>query len=887
MNTIRSIIDRLRKFFPRRQNGISLDEVRRRAETRFGDTKQINELSRDMRGIPRIEAFLQDLRFGLRMMRKNLGFTIIAVMTLGLGIGANTGIFSVLRQVLLQRLAVPHPEELVLLYSPGPTEGHVSSDEGDGSESFSYPMYRDLRDHTTVFAGLAAKAHFPVSLATRGQTERADAELVSGNYFEVLGVHPTIGRTLQQDDAAYEGSNPVVMLGYDFWQKRFGGEPGILNQSMLINNRPMTVVGVAQSGFQGIQLGQVPDLYIPITMKRSITPSWDGLSDHLDRWVKVIGRLKPGVSQERAMAGIAPVYHALLLDELPLNTGLNSQKKAEFLAKQVVLKSGSRGRPLLENDTRQQLLTLMAMVGLVLLIACANVAALQTARGAARQKEIALRLSVGASRWRLIRQLLIESCVLSMFGAVLGLAIAKWISDGLVRFATANGADGLTSALSLPVLLFAMAVAIFSGVFLGIAPALRSTRVELVSTLKEQAGSLSSGRANASLRKGLVVFQVALTLLLVTAAGGFVRSLFNLKHVDLGLQPTNILQFSIAPELNGYDNQRSLEFFLRLEERIAALPGVRSLSGVESPIIAGDDWGSNVTVEGEPAETAGSHHVLRNGVGSGHFSNLGIPLLEGREFMPQDRPTSPKVAIINETMAKTFFPTASAVGRHMKFGGGDGPLNIEIVGVVANSHHTSVNEKPKEFVYIPYNQEQSIGHLTYYVRTSQNPVALASSVRKTLGELDSRLPIYEEQTLLEQINRQLSNDRLVALMATIFGSLAALLAAIGIYGLLAYTVAQRTREIGVRMALGAAPQRVRRMIIEDILRLVAMGILLGLPLAYGLGQVVNSLLYGTKVFEAQSVTIALLTLGIVAAIAGYIPSRRATKIDPTIALRYE
>jgi putative ABC transport system permease protein len=870
------------------KRGMSEEEARRQALIQFGGTERAKEEHRETRGLPAAELLLQDLRFGLRMLRKNPGFTAIAVMTLALGIGANAGIFSVMQQVLLQRLPVPHPEELALLYAPGITQGHVSSDEGDGSESFSYPMYKDLRDHNSVFAGLAAKANFPVSLASRGQTERAEAELVSGNYFDVLGVHPSIGRALQSEDSTAEGSNPVIMLGYGYWKHRFGGDTRILNESVLINDQAMTVVGVVQPEFNGIQLGQVPDVFIPITMKHAITPSWNGLSDHKDYWVKLIGRLKPGMSREQAMAGIAPAYHALLAEELPLNTGWNDQQKKEFVAKKIVLKSGARGRPLLENDTKQSLLALMAMVGLVLLIACANVAALQTARGAARQKEIALRLSLGAGRWRLIRQLVIESCLLSFLGAMLGLVVASWISHAMVHFAQINDvADGLSSSLSAPVLLFAVGVAILSGIFFGVAPAFRTTRVELVSTLKEQGGSLSSGTAHASLRKGLVISQVAFTLLLVVLAGGFVRSLFNLKHVNLGLQPTNVLQFSVAPELNGYSKERCLDFYRRLEERIAGLPGVRSLSGVEEPVIANSDWGSNVSVEGEPAETAGTHHALRNGVGDKHFSNLGIPLLQGREFTNQDGPTSPKVTIINQTMAKTFFSNGSAVGRHMKFGGGTGALDIEIVGVVQDSHHSSVKEKPTEFVYVPYRQEKSVGRLTYYVRTSQDPIALAGSIRNTVKELDASLPIFGERTLMEQIDRQLSGERLVALLATVFGALAAILAAIGIYGLLAYTVAQRTREIGIRMALGAAPNSVGKMILGDIAKLVGIGIVIGLPLAYGLGRVVNSLLYGVKVFELAGVGIALAILGIVGLAAGYLPARRATRVDPMIALRYE
>jgi putative ABC transport system permease protein len=834
----------------------------------------------------------QEVRYGLRTLSNNPGFTAIAILTLALGIGANAGIFSVMQQVLLQRLPVPHPEQLVLLYSPGPKSGHVSSDEVDGSESFSYPMYKDLRDQTSapagVFAGLVARTRSGVSLASRGQTERADAELVSGNFFEVLGVRPALGRTIQPEDTTAAGSNPVLMLGYGYWQKHFAGDTRVLNESVLVNNQPMTIVGVVRFGFDGIQPGRVPDVYIPITMKTVVAPSENAVDDHRNYWINLVGRLRPGISRAQAMAGIAPTYHALLANELPLNDHMNDQQKAQFAAKQIILKDGARGRPLLENDTKPQLLALMAMVGLVLLIACSNVAALQTARGAARQKEIGLRLSLGASRWQIIRQLVIESCLLSLAGAFLGLVIASWISGSLVHYASANDvANGLSSSLSAPVLLFAAGIALLSGLIFGIAPAVRATRLDLVATLKEQSGGLSSGLAHAGLRKGLVVSQVALTLLLVSAAGGFVRSLYNLKHVDLGLQPTSMLQFSVAPDLNGYNRQRSLDFFLRLEERVAALPGVRSLSGVEEPLFNDDDRSSNVTVEGESLETAGTRDVMRNAIGVGHFSNLGIPLLQGREFTRQDGAAAPEVAIVNETMAKTFFPTGGALGRHMKFGGQSGSLNMEIVGIVRDSHHMDVKEHPQAFVYLPYTQEKELGALTYYVRTSQDPAAMASLIRKTVEELDASLPVYQERTFTEQIDRQLSGDRLVAVLAALFGGLAALLAAIGIYGLLAYTVTQRTREIGVRMALGAGPQRIGKMILTEVAQLVGIGVGIGLPLAYGLGKLINSLLYGVKIFELLGLAIALITLGIVALAAGYIPTRRATRVDPMVALRYE
>jgi predicted permease len=831
----------------------------------------------------------QDIRYGWRMLAKSPGFTAVAVLTLALGIGANTGIFSVMRQVLLQRLPVPHPEQLVLLYAPGVRSGHIESDEVDGSESFSYPMYTDLRDQNTVFAGLAAKADSPVSIAFRGETERARAEIVSGNYFETLGVHPALGRLLLPADSAVQGGNAVVVLGHGYWKKHFAGDTNVLNQSLLVNNQVMTVVGVVQPGFDGIQLGRIPDLYIPVTMKPVIMPTWNRLSDHRNYWIKVFGRLKPGISSTQAAAALQPTYHALLENDLPLNTRLTEQEKKQFVTKQIVLRDGARGRPLLENDTGRQLKTLMGMVALVLLITCANVAGLLTARGAARQKEISVRLSVGASRWRLIRQLLIESCLLSSIGALLGLFLASWLSRAMVHFASANDiATGLSESLNLPVLLFSAALALLSGLFFGVAPAINSTRVPLASTLKEQAGALSLGLTHARIRKTLVIFQVALTLLLVSSSWGFVRSLYNLKHVDLGFPSDHILQFAIAPQLNGYDNARSLGLFHQLEERLRALPGVVSLSAAEVPLISGDDRGSDIIVEGAPADIPDDdRHVLWNSVGDGHFSNLRIPLLSGREFTYQDTAESPKVVVINETMAKVFCPQGLPLGKHMKIDSAPGPLDMEIVGVVQDSHHTDVKEKPKPFFYLPYTQDKAINNLTYYVRTSSDPVTLANSVRQVVSELDSSLPLYDVRSFDAQIDQQIAGDKLVALLATAFGALAALLAAMGIYGLLAFVVTQRTREIGVRMALGAAPRRVGWMVLREVAWLAGIGILVGLPLAYGLSKLINSMLFGVQAFGLASIGIALGMLTLVCIVATYAPSRRAMRIDPMVALRYE
>src|SRR6266404_5721572 len=830
----------------------------------------------------------QDIRYGLRVLGKSPGFFAITILTLALGIGANSGIFSVLRQILLQRLPVPHPEELVLLYAPGDRNGHVSSDEEDGSESFSYPMYTDLRDQNSVFTLLAAKADFPVSVAFHGTTERAGAELVSGNYFDALGVRPAVGRLLVPADSAVIGSNPVVVLGHRYWKKRFAGTSEVINQNLLVNDRLMTVVGIVQQGFEGIQLGSIPDIYIPVTMKPVVTPAWNGLTDRTDYWLKVFGRLKPGLSSAQAAAALAPTYHALLENELPLNTGLDEQKKKAFVSRQIVLRDGARGRPILENDTRQQLLTLMGMVGLVLLITCANVAGLLTARGAARKKEIGVRLSLGASRWRLILQLVVESCLLSIAGAMLGLLFANWISTGLVHFASENDiADGLKGAVNVPVLLFTAGLAVLCGLVFGVAPAVSATRVHLSDTLKDQAGALSGARSQSRLRKVLVISQVTLTLVLVISACGFMRSLHNLEHIDLGFRPEHVLQFSIAPQLNGYDRARSLGLFGRLEDSLSALPGVQSLSASEEPLISDIDRGSNVTAEGEPPDLAGTRHVQWNSIGPAHFTNLGIGLLQGREFTRQDGSESPKVAIINQTMAKEFFPTGPALGKRIKLGGGTGPLDMEIVGIVRDSHHFDLKELPKSFLYVPYTQVKSVRSLTYYVRTVQDPTVLAGAVRSALNGLDSTLPVYDVRSFEEQINRRLSPNKLVAFLALAFGALAGLLAAMGIYGLLAYSVTQRSREIGVRMALGAEAKRVGWMVLGDVASLTGIGVLLGLPLAYALSKLINSMLYGVQAFGILSVGSALLALFLVAAIAAYVPAFRATRIDPIKALRYE
>ncbi|MBV8515019.1 MAG: ABC transporter permease, partial [Acidobacteria bacterium] len=536
------------------------------------------------------------------MLAKNPAFTAIAVLTLALGIGANAGIFTILQQVILRRLPVPDPDQLVLLYSPGPRQGHVSSDENnapgeEGSESFSYPLYVTLRDNNRVFSGLAAMNPYFVALTYRGHTDSVGSYVVSGNFFETLDVKAALGRTLEPSDTLSPGGTPVVVLSYGYWKSRFGGDPGVLNQGILVNNEPVTIVGVTERNFDGTQPGYNAQLYLPITMVSSLEVPPRDLTRHNDNWIKLIGRIKPALSIQQATAGMQPVFSAILKDELPLSTGWNDKKQAAFLNRKIILKPGAHGRPQLMQGNGHQLVALMWMVGLVLLIACANIAGLLTARAASRQREIGIRLSLGASRLQLVRQLLVESILLGGAGTILGLLFASWTSSALTKFASENGiAEGLRGTLNPAVLAFTFVVAGLCVALFGVAPSLRATRNELMSSVKEQAGTTSVGASHQRLRQGLVICQVAMTLLLVTAAGAFAHSLFNAQHTDLGLRIDHVLQFTIAPQLLGYDDARSSAFFRNLDERLAALPGVRSVSSAAEELIDYNDRGSNVDV---------------------------------------------------------------------------------------------------------------------------------------------------------------------------------------------------------------------------------------------------------------------------------------------------
>jgi putative ABC transport system permease protein len=834
-----------------------------------------------------MHALWQDVRYGLRMLRKNPGFTLVAILTLALGIGANTAIFSLLNQILLRQLPVKDPGELVLLRAPGVRTGHIWSD-GDDSESFSYPIYKGLRDNNQVFAGMFGRFQFSASIASRGKTERGSGELVTGNYFEVLGVRPALGRVFSQEDDRVQGAHPLAVLSHAYWQRQFGGDPGVLNQTLLVNNTEMTVVGVAQAGFAGIQVGQATDVFVPVMMKGQMTPIRNGLDDWNDYWMAVLARKKPGVSMAQAEAGINAAYHPLLEEQLAKINGWNEKKRQQFLSKKIVLASGAQGRVTLQRDSAPALMALFAMVALVLLIACTNVANLLLAQGAARQREFAIRTAMGATRGRMMRQLVIESFLCALGGGALGLLLGSWLIGVLTQTVVSeSGIQGLAMGLDWSIIGFATGATLFSGILFGLIPAWRVTRTGVSQTLKDQGSTSSAGLSHVRFRKLLVAGQVAFTVLLLAGACLFTRTLWNLRQQNLGMSTENVITFSIAPQLNGYDTTRSITLIDQLRQRFAGLPGVRGVGGSEIATLTGTDSGTNITIEGKKELAEDLQHVNYDGISANYFSTLGVPLLAGREFAESDTANSPKVAVVSESLVRRFFPEGNAIGTRFAWGGGKVAPNITIVGVVKDSKQSHVRDGNVPYIYYPYSQETRLTGMTFYVRTQQDPLLLANGLRGEVQHLDGNLPVYDLKTFERVVNEDLFAERMVAGLSASFGGLAALLAALGIYGVLAYLVVQRTREIGIRMALGARPGNVRFLIFREVGFMVIAGLLVGLPMAYGLARLSETLLFGVKAGDPLIYVLTLAVIGVVAGVACYVPARRATRVHPIVALRYE
>jgi putative ABC transport system permease protein len=831
---------------------------------------------------------MPNLKFALRTLFKTPFVTVVAIVSLALGIGANAAIFSLFNQLLMKPLPVPEPMRLVNLSAPGPKPGSQNcSQAGDCETVFSYLMFRDLEKVQTPFTGIAAHLSFGANLSARGQTQDAEGMLVSGSYFSVLGLNPAIGRLLTPDDDRAPGESHVVVLSYAYWQSRFASDPAVIDTTLIVNGQTMTVVGVAPKGFEGTTLGVKPQVFAPLTMRGFSQPS-KAFDNRRNYWAYLFARLKPGISLEQARVAMATPYRTIVNEvEAPLQKGMSPQTLARFRAKPILLEAGSRGQSSVTREAKAPLTLLLGVTAFVLLIACANIANLLLARGASRAGEMAIRLSIGAGRGQLVRQLLGESCVLAILGAIGGLVVAQWTLDAIAALLPSQAADMLALKVDPAVMLFAAALAIGTGVLFGLFPALHSTRPDLMTSLKGQSGQPSGARSAARFRTSLATAQIALSMALLVSAGLFTRSLFNVSRVELGLKADHVIVFRIAPELNGYKPEQTRRLFERVEDELAALPGVTSVSSATVPLLAGSNWGTGVSVEGFTAGPDTDIASRYNEVGPAYFSTLGVPLLAGRDFTRGDGLTAPKVAIVNQAFVKKFNLGRNAVGKRIGNDGANGPLTIEIVGLMRDAKYSTVKDAIPPLFFSPYRQDEHIGSIDFYVLTAGDPDAFTVNIPKVLARLDPNLPVVNLRTLPQQVRENVFLDRFISVLSASFACLATLLAAVGLYGVLAYTVSQRTREIGLRMALGAAPARVRAMVLRQVAVMVVVGGTIGLAGAIGLGRLAQSLLYELQGSDPLVLVAAAVSLSLVAFAAGFVPAHRASQVDPMRALRYE
>ena len=831
---------------------------------------------------------MSNVKLAFRALLKSPFVTTVAVVSLALGIGANAAIFSLFDQLLLRPLPVPAPERLVNLGAPGPNPGSQSCGMAGGCDVvFSYPMFRDLERAQKSFTGIAAHVSFGANLAPRGQSPiNAMGMLVSGSYFPVLGLTPAVGRLLTPADDQVIGGNFVAVLAYDYWATRLGSDPKVVNQIIVVNGQPLSIVGVAPRGFTGTTLGVQPKVFVPLSMRGLMNPGWEGFDNRRSYWAYLFARLLPEVSREHATTAMNGLYHPIITEvEAPLQKGMSEQTLTRFKAKAITLADGRRGQSDVHKESKTPMTLLFALTALVLLIACANIANLLLARGANRAMEMAVRLSLGASRGRVVRQLLAESCILAVLGGAASLLVARWTLSGIGAIVPAEQAAMVQLGLQPTMLIFTALLSLGTGLVFGMFPALHSTRSDLVTTIRSNAGQLTGARTAARFRNALVTAQIALSMALLVSAGLFIKSLVNVTRVDLGLNPDHVIVFGLAPELNGYNGTRSHVLFQRAGEELRGLPGVTAVSSDLVGVLAGNNWGNDVSVEGFKKGPDTDANSRFNEVGPGFFHTLGIPLLSGREFTSADAGSSPKVAIVNETFAKKFGLGRGAVGKHMSRGGDN--LDIEIVGLVKDAKYSEVKDATPPVFVLPALQDSSIGQMNFYLRTSQDPELLLRPVMAVIAKLDPTLPVQQLKTLPQQVKERVFLDRMISTLSAAFAALATLLAAVGLYGVLAYTVAQRTREIGVRMALGADARRVRRMVIRQVGKMALIGGVLGIGAALALGKAAASLLFGLKGTDPAVMVIAAALLGSVALGAGYLPALRASKVQPMQALRYE
>jgi len=835
-----------------------------------------------------MNGLIQDIRYALRQLTKAPGFAAVAIITLALGIGANTAIFSLLDQALLRTLPVKDTDRLVILQFAGSFHGRTST-RTDESFYFSYPMYRDLRDRNSVFSGLLATVWTEVGVQWHNQPELVAAELVSGNYFDVLGVKPALGRVFVASDDLVDDANPVVVLSFSYWNRRFGADPNLVNQSLLVNGRPFTIIGVAPPGFHSVVMGDTPDVFAPMTMKAEVKPGFNDLEDRKSRWLNIVGKLKPGLTREQADAGINPLWYSIRADELKQRGHSSESFKESFLTKShLFVRDGAKGFSPLRSDAKEPLLIIMAMVGLVALMACANVGSLLLVRAAGRIREMSVRYALGAKRARVVQQLLVEGLLLGLAGGALGIAIAPRVSAWLINmiWSRTTGDLPFSSHPDLRILLFNFALALLVSLLFSLAPAAQFWRPNLAPALKQQV--MTAGGGPLRFRRISVAVQIGLSILVLVGAGLFVRTLHNLKSLHVGFATDHLVTFGVQPTLAGYRPDQTRDLDKQILQTLAALPGVRSVAATTDPELANDNTSSNITLAGYTARENEDMNVESPNVSPGYFSTMGMPLLAGRELNEQDSDGTQKVAVVNESFARHYFAEPQrAVGHYYCNGAGDVKPDTEIVGVVRDAKHTGVRQDITRTIFTPYLQEPDPGAMTFYVRTWQSPESAEATVRRAIETLDSKLVLDNFRTMQEQIDDNLMVERVIALLASSFGILAALMAAVGLYGVLAYSTAHRTREIGIRIALGADRTSVMRMVLVEVLWLAGISIAVALPASLLLTHAARSQLFGISSSDPLTLVVVTLLVAAVALASALLPARRAANTDPIVALRYE
>ncbi len=832
------------------------------------------------------------LRTAFRSLTRTPLVTLVVVFSLGLGIGSNTAIFSLMHQILLKPLPVPEPGELVLLTSPRDFKGGRQSmnDAGELEYIFSYPVFRELETAGEGAIELAAFRSVGANLATEAGTTSGALLIVSGAYFPALGVQPALGRYLTPQDDVDGAGNPVVVLGYGYWQDQLGGDPLVLNTAMKVNGHSFTIVGVTPPTFTGLTLGNAPDVYIPLAFKPLMTPGWDGTDNYRDYWLYLFGRLAPGVTREQALAALNGRYAGLVEEQAATVEGRDEEYLQRFRESRLALEPGRQGNSSFRDGARAPLQILMAATVLVLFIAMANATNLLLARSAMRRRELGVRVALGAGRRHLMVQLLSEALMLALAGGLVGLLLGSWTLSLIIGWIGGSDISGyfLTTRLQLPVLFFGIGLVTITGLLLGFYPAWEASRRDVIASLGDGSGRGSTGRGASRVRRALVAAQVMVSIVLLMPTGLFTRSLSNLLNVDLGMPIDDMVTFRVAPDQNGYSQERIRTLYERMETELAAIPGVRVVSSSVVPLISNSNWGSSLTVEDFGGGPDVDSHSNLNMISPDFFSNMGIALLAGREFTTADGADAPQVAVVNQTWTDHFCAGENPLGkRFAQAWGDDVELDIEIVGLVRDTQYSSVRQDPPRLFYLPWSQLGQLNDMSFYVRSALPADEVIPELRRVMMTIDPDLPLENLWTMREQVRENIMADRIVMQLSALFALLATVLAMMGLYGVMAYSVAQRVREIGIRMALGADRGKVRSLVMRDLLRLLAIGLVIGIPLSLVLAKFAESQLYGVSFFDAPVLAAAVFVLVLAALTAGIVPSQRATRVDPVDSLRQE